>query len=87
MPTTDKPAWARGQAPKGEHYEMAIPFGPLRLQITLRRASDHRKGWEKWVAPGLDDRALARLNEENRRESDSAYRTGWRVISRPGSTR
>ncbi len=66
---------------------MTIPFGRLRLQITLSRASDHRKRWEEWVAPGLDDRALARLNEGNGREHGSADWTALRVISRPGAVR
>jgi hypothetical protein len=66
---------------------MTIPFGPLRLQITLSRESDHQKGWEEWVAAGMTDHGLARLNQGNRHAPESAYWTGMRWISRLGWAR
>ena len=65
---------------------MTIPLGRLRLRITLSRASDHPKGWEEWVAPGMDDLDLARLNQGNMRRQQSASWTALRLIQNGGWT-
>ena len=47
---------------------MEIPFDSFRLNITVSRAIARQKGWEEFVAVGLDDLELARLNRANTRD-------------------
>jgi hypothetical protein len=59
---------------------MTIPFGNLRLNITLTRAPDERRGWEVLAATGMDDRELARLNAHNTRDPVGAPWEGFRLM-------
>jgi hypothetical protein len=58
---------------------MTVPFVPLLLHITVSFAPVRRTGWEEMVALGMDDLELARLNQANTRDPNSADSTGIRL--------
>jgi hypothetical protein len=62
---------------------MTIPFGTLRLNITitLSPSTTRTRGWEELSAVGLDDHELPRLNERNSRDYDGAPWTAPRLIA------
>jgi hypothetical protein len=62
---------------------MTLPFGTIRLRITVSRAivSIHR--WEDRSSIGMDDRDLARLNQVNRRDPVNAPWAGARLCYDP----
>jgi hypothetical protein len=59
---------------------MTIPFGPLRLDISLSRDKKRARSWEELTAAGMDDRELSRLNERNTRDFEGAPWAGLRLI-------
>jgi hypothetical protein len=59
---------------------MTIPFGHLRLTITLTRAPAQCTTWEEYVAIGMDDLALAQLNQRNVRDPEGAPWAGLPMI-------
>ena len=62
---------------------MKRPNVRFRLNLTLGRAADRRKGWEELVAVGMDDLELARLNQANMREPGAAILEGARQVYGP----
>jgi hypothetical protein len=59
------------------------PIVRFRLNLTLSRAADRRKGWEEMTAIGMDDLELARLNLANIRDPVAAVSEGARLVCGP----
>ena len=62
---------------------MEISLGRLRLNIAVSRTPEYRKGWEEMTAIGMDDLALARLNQANTRDPVHSPWDGMRFVYDP----
>jgi hypothetical protein len=66
---------------------MTIPFGPLRLYISLSWKSGEHPQWEALAAAGMDDQELARLNRMNTRDPVNSPWAGMRLLHEGGGGR
>jgi hypothetical protein len=66
---------------------MTIPFGRLRLDISVSIASGKSRRWEELTAVGMSDRELAGLNQVNTRDPVTAPWEGLAVLMRHGRWR